>query len=66
MKKGVMTLRIQSLRDLEFDFKPITKVVKLSELKENIPSDIPLYTKAQRKKDIELRQQHALDRYIYW
>lgn len=66
MKKGVMTLRIQSLKDLEFDFKPITKVVKLSELKENLPSDIPTFSKTQRIEQLKIRQQHALDRYTYW
>jgi len=66
MKKGVMTLRIQSLRDLEFDYKPITEVVKLSELKNKLPSDIPVFTKEQRIEVLKMRQQHALDRYIYW
>ena len=66
MKKGVMALRAQSLRDLEFNFKPITEVVKLSELKSKLPSDIPSFTKEQRKEVLKMRQQHALDRYIYW
>ena len=66
MKKGVMTLRVQSLHDLSFDFKPVTEVVKLSELKDILPIDIPDFSLKQRQKQLELRQQHALDRYTYW
>lgn len=66
MKKGVMTLRIQSLRDKEFKFKPICKVVKLAELEQNLPADMPSTSKEQRAEQLKMRQQHALDRYIYW
>ncbi|TLX76209.1 hypothetical protein E9993_08345 [Labilibacter sediminis] len=66
MKKGVMTLRIQSLRDLEFKFKPITQVVKMSNLKNYLPKDMPDYTAEQRSEQLKVRQQHALDRYVYW
>ena len=66
MKKGVMTLRVQSLKNLSFDFKPVTEVVKLANLKIKLPNDIPFFSPDQRKKQLELRQQHALDRYTYW
>lgn len=66
MKKGVMTLRIQSLRDTEFKFKPITEVVKIAELKSKLPTDMPPITKEQRAEQLKIRQQHALDRYVYW
>ncbi len=66
MKKGVMTLRVQSVKDLSFNFKPITEVVKLSEIKSKLPSDMPSFTKEQRKEQLKMRQQHALDRYTYW
>jgi len=66
MKKGVMTLRIQSLRDLEFKFKPITEVVKLADLETKLPADMPNTTTEQRQEQLKIRQQHALDRYIYW
>ena len=66
MKKGVMTLRIQSLKDLDFDFKPITQVVKVSDLKNYLPSDMPKMTKEERVNALKIRQQHSLDRYTYW
>ena len=66
MKKGVMTLRIQSLRNLEFKFKPITEVVKLAELNTKLPADMPTTTQEQRQELLKIRQQHALDRYVYW
>jgi len=66
MKKGVMTLRVQSLKNMEFEFKPITKVVKLSDIQDNLPKDIPSFSTAQRTQQLKNRQQHALDRYTYW
>lgn len=66
MKMGVMTLRIQSLKDLDFKFKPITEVVKLSQLNDKLPADMPMVTKEQRAGQLKVRQQHALDRYTYW
>ncbi|BDD03841.1 hypothetical protein [Aureibacter tunicatorum] len=66
MKKGVMTLRIQSLRELGLDFKPETQVVKLSNLLEHLPEGTPKFSKDQRSEQLSSRQQHALDRYTYW
>lgn len=66
MKKGVMMLRIQSLRELGFDYKPDTEVVKLSDLRNHLPKEIPAFNKEQRVEQLKVRQQHALDRYVYW
>lgn len=66
MKKAVMVLRIQSLKDLDFDYKPETQVVKLSELKNYLPKNTPDFSAEQRREVLKMRQQHALDRYIYW
>ena len=66
MKEGIMALRLQSLKTLDLDFTPKTKVVKFLALKNSLPDDIPFFSRSDRKKQLKIRQQHALNRYTYW
>lgn len=66
MQKGCMALRLQSLKDVNLDYKPETQVVKLSELMTVLPNDIKTVTPEERTEQIRARQQHALERYTYW
>jgi len=65
---GVLMLRIQSGVDEEFitSTTPETTLVKLSELRQHLPADIPVFTAEQRKQQIMQRQQHAAKRYQTW
>ncbi|QFI38341.1 DUF1214 domain-containing protein [Moritella marina ATCC 15381] len=65
---GVLMLRIQSGVDDKVitSTTPETTVVKLSELRQHLPADIPMFTTEQRKQQLIQRQQHAAKRYQTW
>lgn len=65
---GVLMLRIQSGVDDKVitSTTPETKLVKLSELRQHLPADIPMFDAAQRKQQLISRQQHAAKRYQTW
>ncbi|MDX2322160.1 MAG: DUF1214 domain-containing protein [Moritella sp.] len=65
---GVLMLRIQSGVDdkLITSTTPETTLVKLSELRQHLPVDIPLFTAEQRKQQLTQRQKHAAQRYQTW
>jgi len=65
---GVLMLRIQSGVDDKIitSTTPETKLVKLNELRQHLPADIPMFTAEQRKQQLISRQQHAAKRYQTW
>jgi len=65
---GVLMLRIQSGvdHDVIINTTPETQLVKLDELRQHLPADIPMFNAKQRKQQITQRQQHAAKRYQAW
>lgn len=65
--QGAIYLRIQSPGlALNEAVKPVTRLVKLSELQNHIPADMPEYDAEARKKQLISRQNHARKRYQTW
>lgn len=65
---GVLMLRIQTGVDDELitSTTPETTLVKLDELRQHLPADIPAFSAEQRKQQIMLRQEHVAKRYQTW
>lgn len=65
--QGVLYFRIQSPQlALEDVPKPTTRLVKLDELADHIPADMPRFDAAARAEQLRARQTHAQQRYQTW
>lgn len=65
--QGLLYARIQSPGlALEDAPKPVTEVVKVEDILNHVPSNMPHYSSEDRANQIRLRQEHARRRYQTW
>ena len=65
--QGLLYARIQSPGlSLEASPKPATRLVKIDEISEAVPADMPRFDTAARAEQLRKRQEHARRRYQTW